>query len=54
MKKKKIQGNEKFSQRHFFGKKKKKNSKLSGKSRLREKKFGKKNKKNIRGVKMHI
>jgi hypothetical protein len=41
-KKWKIQGNWKFSQRYFLGKKKKKNSRPSWFSRLREKKFGKK------------
>jgi hypothetical protein len=38
----------------FSWQKKKKNSQLSGFSRLREKIFGKKKKKIIRGVKMHI
>lgn len=50
----KIQGNRKFSQRYFLGKKKKKDTKLSGFWRLREKNFGKKKKIYIRGVKMHI
>lgn len=52
--KEKIQGNQKFSQRCFLGKKKKKTTKPSGFWRLREKNFGKKKKIYIRGVKMHI
>jgi hypothetical protein len=54
MKIEKIQGNQKFSQRCFLGKKKKKDNSLSGFSRLREKILGKKKKIYIRGVKMHI
>lgn len=54
MEKEKIQGNQKFSQRCFLGKKKKKTTKPSGFWRLREKNFGKKKKIYIRGVKMHI
>lgn len=45
---------ENFLRDIFLAKKKKKDTKLSGFWRLREKNFGKKKKIYIRGVKMHI